>query len=289
MPETMPDQPSPCEAVIEGNLPLSVLRQRQSMSLDGKILMSQGRIREWYRHFKGQVYVAFSGGKDSTALLHLVRGLYPEVPAVFCDTGLEFPEIKDFVKQTENVVTLRPEMSFLQVIKTYGYPVGSKRIATQVEALRHPKPENQASRTLYDTGIRRDGKVVKSFRLSDKWRILLNAPFEVSPKCCDWMKKKPMDAYQKNTGRVPFIGILASEGKTRELNYLRLGCNAYSNKKSTPIAFWTENDIWDYLRKFKVPYSDIYNRGWDRTGCVFCAFGCHLDKEPNRFQRLQDT
>jgi len=71
------------------------LRQMQSLPLEAKIIKSQMRIREWYEHWSGDVYVAFSGGKDSTVLLHLTRQLYPDVPAVFCDTGLEFPEIKE--------------------------------------------------------------------------------------------------------------------------------------------------------------------------------------------------
>ena len=66
------------------------LTQFQNLPLDVKIAKSRLRIREWYEHYGGQVNVSFSGGKDSSVLLHLVRSLYPEVPAVFSDTGLEF-------------------------------------------------------------------------------------------------------------------------------------------------------------------------------------------------------
>ena len=77
------------------------LRQYQSLPLSAKIIMTQRRIRAWYDHWDGQVYVSFSGGKDSTVLLHLVRELYPDVEAVFVDTGLEYPEIRQFVKTFE--------------------------------------------------------------------------------------------------------------------------------------------------------------------------------------------
>ena len=70
------------------------LRQMQSLPLELKILKTQLRIREWYEHWDGDVCVSFSGGKDSSVLLHLVRSMYPDVPAVFVDTGLEFPEIR---------------------------------------------------------------------------------------------------------------------------------------------------------------------------------------------------
>ena len=70
------------------------LLQRQSLPLEAKIRMTEIRIRDWYDYWDGNVYVSFSGGKDSTVLLHIVRSMYPEVPAVFSDTGLEFPEIR---------------------------------------------------------------------------------------------------------------------------------------------------------------------------------------------------
>ena len=77
----------------------SDLRQRQALPLSAKVLMSQNRIREWYQHFNGDVCVSFSGGKDSTVLAHLVHDMYPEVPLVFCNTGLEYPEIQAFAKK----------------------------------------------------------------------------------------------------------------------------------------------------------------------------------------------
>ena len=89
----------------------------QSWDLDRKIQVTTARILEWYEHYNGLVYVAFSGGKDSTVLLDLVRRIYPDVPAVFCDTGLEFPEIRQFAMSVNNVVVLRPEMNFKKVPK----------------------------------------------------------------------------------------------------------------------------------------------------------------------------
>ena len=108
------------------------LKMLQDLPLEIKILKTKQRIREYYNHYNGQVYVSFSGGKDSTVLLDIVRQEFPDVKAVYVDTGLEFPEIKEFVKNTNNVIKLRPEMSFLQVITEYGYPVISKEIALTI-------------------------------------------------------------------------------------------------------------------------------------------------------------
>ena len=92
------------------------LKRLQSLPLNEKVELSKQRIADWYEHFDGKVCVSYSGGKDSTVLLHLVRSIYPNVPAVYCDTGLEFPEVKAHVKSTENVIILKPQENFRQII-----------------------------------------------------------------------------------------------------------------------------------------------------------------------------
>ena len=72
------------------------LKTMQAWSLERKIQVTQTRIIEWYQKFNGKVCVSFSGGKDSTVLLHIARQLYPDIEAVFVDTGLEYPEIRAF-------------------------------------------------------------------------------------------------------------------------------------------------------------------------------------------------
>lgn len=99
------------------------LRELQALPLERKILITQTRIIEWYTRYKGQVYVSFSGGKDSTVLLTIARQCFPDIEAVFVDTGLEYPEIRQFVKTFDNVTIIRPKMRFDEVIKKYGYPL----------------------------------------------------------------------------------------------------------------------------------------------------------------------
>ena len=108
------------------------LKGRQALSLEDKVAMTNQKIKQWYDYWNGNVYVAFSGGKDSTVLLHLVRSLYPEVPAVFCNTGLEYPEIVKFVKTIDNVTWLKPKKTFKRIIEEHGYPVISKEVALKV-------------------------------------------------------------------------------------------------------------------------------------------------------------
>ena len=281
------------------------LIQMQSLPLEIKIRMTKERIQQWYEYWDGQVYISFSGGKDSTVLKHIVDNMYDDVPAVFVNTGLEYPEIQKFAMSQKNVITVRPEMRFDEVIKKYGYPVVSKEVAQTVwEAKKNVKTGKYAYRIKKLNGelLDKNGKY-SSYNIP-KWKFLLDAPYDISHKCCDVMKKRPAKTYEKTTGRKAIIGTLASESTLRKTQWVKYGCNAFETKRPTsqPLSFWTEQDILHYIKQFDVPYCSVYGNivpddegtllkttGCDRTGCIFCMFGCHLEKEPNRFQRLKET
>lgn len=108
------------------------LEELRKLPLERKIQISQARIIEWYNHYHGNVVVSFSGGKDSTVLLHLVRSIFPNVKAVFSNTGLEYPEIQKHVMSIDNVDIVRPTMRFDEVISTYGYPLIGKEVAEAI-------------------------------------------------------------------------------------------------------------------------------------------------------------
>ena len=266
------------------------LAQRQRLPLKVKINKSLQVIRHWYEAHDGKVYVAFSGGKDSTVMLHLVRSLYPEVKAIFCDTGLEYPELKAFVKQTPNTEVIRPEMSFVQVVDKYGYAVVNKNVSMAISRYRNTTDPIQKEYRMYGT---KNGQFIgKAGVIPEKWRFLVNAPFKISGQCCDAMKKIPFHKYENETGLKPFIGLMASESDSRKVYYMKNGCNSFDSKypKSLPIGFWEEENIWEYIRKFKVPYCSIYDTGVDRTGCMFCMLGLQKDNpERTRFDIMKET
>ena len=122
------------------------LKDLQALPLERKIQITQTRIIEWYQHYNGNVCVSFSGGKDSTVLLHIARQLYPDIPAVFSDTGLEYSAIREFVRTWDNVDIIRPDMNFGQVITTYGYPIIGKEAAEAIYYARRIGPSGERER-----------------------------------------------------------------------------------------------------------------------------------------------
>lgn len=276
----------------------------QALPLEVKVRMTESRIREWVQEYSTSgVYVSFSGGKDSTVLLHIVRNLYPDVEAVFVNTGLEYPEIQQFVKTFDNVTILHPKMRFDEVIKTYGYPLISKEASECVGQGRIALERNDGKYTYRLKRLNGDVKQPGGYLDMSKWKPLLDVDFRLSANCCSAMKKSPLKAHAKKTGKHPITAQMATESRLRTQKWLQYGCNGFDMKhpKSNPMSFWTEQDVLQYIKQNGIPiasvYGDIvykddgklYTTGCNRTGCIFCAFGCHLEKEPSRFQRLKQT
>ena len=156
--------------------------------------------------------IAFSGGIDSTVMLNLVRIIDKGRKGIFSNTTNEFSEILKFVRDTENIDILMPDTTFFKTVEKYGFPLISKKVARQLHDLKNPTDKNEASRTLYLTGIKQDGTKTKSFKLANKWLFLIDSDILITNKCCDLLKKKPMSIF-KNDGA--FIGTMATDSATR--------------------------------------------------------------------------
>ena len=267
-----------------------------SLSLDDKIKRTKMLIMDWYAQFDGNVYVSFSGGKDSTVLLHIARQLYPDIVGVFDDTGLEYPEIRDFVKKQDNIIWIKPKLTFKEVIEKYGYPIISKEQSRYIADIRSPNMSENLR------NIRLNGTNNGRFKLSEKWKPLLKSDFNISNRCCDVMKKTPFKNFEKDTGMKPIVGITADESRLRYEMYMRGECNAFTAKHpvSKPLSFWNEQDILRYIRENKIEIAKVYGdvkeengkyktTGCNRTGCMFCMYGLHLEEHPNRFERMKTT
>ena len=256
------------------------------------------RIERLYYETDGKCYLSFSGGKDSTIVLAVIKlcediGTIPNgaIPAVFCDTKIELTATVDFVHWVKdnwynNVELIKTEKSFAQVLKEYGKPFRSKMKSHHISAYQK-NPDSKTAKYLYDDTVCKSTKI----RLSNKDFHILHSsfPIKISNKCCDIMKKKPFAKYAKDneiTGY--FSGMRMLEGGQRQLVFekrLDSGdkrpCTHVSGgiTSVSPIFDWADDICEEFIQKYNVPLSRAYTEyGQHRTGCFLCPYGLNVDK-----------
>ena len=301
------------------------LKELKALSLEKKIQITQARLIEWYNIYDNKCYVSFSGGKDSSVLAYIAgqvcKLLNCKLILWFSDTGLEYPEIKqnvytvaDFIREKLGIeVELFVDypkdrkgkrITFRQVLEEYGYPIVSKQVSNVIKGARLSIQKGVDSTRLMNIQGRNTKKNgAKSKFNCKKWEYLLDSPFKISDTCCEVMKKKPAKRFAKEHNLYPIVATMAEESFNRTNKWYQYGCNAFNAKRpiSKPMSFWTEQDVLKYIKTYHIPIASVYGEikqdengryyttGVSRTGCVFCCYGIHLEKEPNRFQLMQKT
>lgn len=282
--------------------------------LDLKILNAMHRIEDLYNETDGKCFVSFSGGKDSTVLLAIIKMCedvltIPRngIKAVFFQTGIELGITNEFVKWVKenyypNVDIIRPEKSFDWIIKNKGKPIKSKLKSEYLERWH----KGSRTRTVVQNlvyGLTNQGKRAARTVLADKDFHMLHEDFTIkmSGNCCKYMKKNPSKKYAKDNGmKGNIIGMRMEEGGARDLN-VRVReknghiCTFVKNGVITkmPIIDWTDDDVEEFIKRYNVPLSRAYTEfGFLRTGCMCCPFSLNIDgdlkylyyHEPNRYK-----
>lgn len=316
-------------------------RAKQKQDYAFKRQYAEIRAWEFFDHpeIAGNAYCAV-GGLDSITLFLFLRSIGIDVPGVSV-SFLEDVSIQrvhkalgiqrlSAAKKKDGTPWTKPE-----VVKTFGWPILSKEIAGKIDLLQHPSEDNKTVRHAIITGEtgeyggwQKDSRM----RLSQRWLDLFGgadaegaalgykkAPFAVSDKCCYYLKEKPCNDYAKETGRFPYMGLMASEGGRRQKALMMHGCNYISpgTKRSAPFAIFDRDDLlrltlemdaWyhDHWQEFSDNHLEtivptIYGRidkdaegrlittGAQRTGCSVCCFGLHMEARPHRFDKLFQT
>ena len=270
-----------------------VLSKLRLLPLKEKIELTKKYIIDAISEFgPDSVYISYSGGKDSTVLSHIAKQLYPNILHIFADTTCEFPETIQHVEweravNKTNIITVYPYnkngelWSFKKVVEYYGYPVFSKRVANAIRTYRHARTPRTIQNSI--------DYIQRNFAKYEKYKEL-----NISDKCCEVLKKNPIKRQAKKFGmKCVILGLLADESRQREKDLLQYGCNVFhikSENQCRPLAFWTEADIQTYIEQYDVKISKLYDMGYSRNGCMYCAFGAHLEKEGHqRFIQLKKT
>ena len=269
------------------------LTDLRNLNLESKIIQSKYLIKQAVSEFGiDHVYISYSGGKDSTVLSHIAKQLYPRILHIFANTTNEYPETLQHicweqVHNHTNLITVIPKDShgrvwtFKDVVEVYGYPMFSKRVSNAIRTYQHALTE-----------ITKENSINYINRNFKKYIKFIDYP--ISDKCCDKLKKEPLRRRAKELGmKCVILGILASESYQREKDWLENGCNVFYKRQenqSRPLSFWTNDDINEYIDKYHVKISSLYQKGYDRNGCMFCGFGVHLESPSNnRFHKLKTT
>lgn len=241
-------------------LRLRNLDRYRGLGLEAKIRYAYRLIDRGLAEAKTPV-VLWSGGKDSTVLLHMVLERRPDVLVEYNDTGVEYPETREFVREVEQAwglnlrVAKAPPGTFWWCVEKYGYPLLGKRHA--------------------------NAKGVRGFegvRLADN--------------CCYWCKEKPGRLLQRRLGAdLLFLGVSASESMRRRLGWAERG--DYYQRKDTgvwkvhPLSIWDDVDVWAYHGKFDIPYCALYDMGHRRNGCWPC--GMDIKFPDNHYKALRQS
>ena len=201
------------------------LWQLQGLPLNLKIRMTKDRIRQWIQTYgEDGVYVSFSGGKDSTVLLDLVRQDWPNVPGMFVDTGLEFPQIRDFVRQHDNIEWVKPKMNFKAVIQKYGYPFISKEVSECVYGARKYLTSVMEQNSIDRQTDRQTDR--QSLRIGTDWR---SSSDQVSTRMEEAQRYRSLadnQSLQKQSGggydnkyrKLRGLGLYSSEASTQHIS-----------------------------------------------------------------------
>ena len=286
--------------------------QKMSLPYEAKVNHFILKAREFYDRMQGNVYASIGGLDSITMLTVLRREVAKDIPGVSVSC-LEDKSITAVHRTFDNFEFLQPLKNMTQVIKECGYPVISKDKAMKIQAIQNPTDRNAVLRHAIMTGQKGDGTLQKRMKLPKKWLYLFAglenekygteykcANFKVSPDCCYWQKERPLEIYSQRTGRKPYMGLMASEGGRRQFALMKRGCNYYGGTiRSAPLAPFYQHELLRLALEYKAPVPAIYGsieRRPDgmlyttkaqRTGCVMCGFGIHLEQRPHRFDRLR--
>ena len=304
-------------------------RKNQSEPYASKRTRAINLAWEFYRQMDGRCYVAI-GGLDSIVLYLFLRSVGIDVPAVSVSM-LEDKSIQK-VHKALGVRPLKPLKSKISVIREFGWPVISKEVAGKISTIQHPTEKNKTVRHAIitgETGAQGGYRTGSKMQMKQRWLELFGgaddegeelgygeADFLVSDKCCYYLKEMPCEIYRKESGRWPYMGLMASEGGRREKALAVNGCNYISEttKRSCPFATFMRNDLLLLAKEMDAWYQEnyhlfpgpkldtiipaiygtieqderglLYTTDAQRTGCSMCGFGIHMEKRPHRFDLL---
>lgn len=260
-------------------------------TLYDRITKIQSTIRQYG---EDNFYISFSGGKDSTVLSRLIDAALPDnrIPRVYADTGIEYRAIREFVlrerERDDRVHIIRPSTPIKKLLEEKGYPFKSKRHAKSLDLYQRLGNTESVLRYLRKHPTKTDWSPRISCPKVLEYQFTAEFKLRVSDKCCEYLKEKPLAAYQKESGRsININGIMRDEGGRR----FNAQCMAFVGKKLKafqPLAMVTKDwEDW-FIDAFQVELCELYYPpySFERTGCKGCPFARYLQRELDVLEEL---
>ena len=151
------------------------------------------------------------------------------------------------------------------MLEQYGYPLISKAIAKNVYDYRSAERKgfldtSYAAKQFNGTYINPHNGELSPYNC-EKWKFLTEAPFKISHRCCNVMKKNPAHNFEKSSGLKPIIGTMADESRLRKSQWILTGCNSFDNNKpsSKTMSFWKESEVLEYIVENKISIPSVYS------------------------------
>ena len=203
------------------------------------------------RYHPDGYYLAFSGGKDSVVIYALAKMAGVRFKAHYHMTTVDPPELVRFIRSSfPEVSTDYPEYSMWNlIVKKQIPPVRTARYCCQV------LKERGGEGCFTVTGVR-------------------------------WQERAKR--MERN-----FVEILGKNEKNKKMFYLNCDneevrrqvevCQLKGKRVLNPIIDWTEDEVWNFIRKYHLPYCCLYDQGFCRIGCI----GCPLASTKNRIREFQ--
>ena len=177
------------------------------------------------------MYVSFSGGKDSTVVSSLVMRAMSDqrILHVYGDTTLEFPETLAYVKRfrkehpaTPFLISRNSDKDFYQLCDTFGPPSRVMRYCC----------------TIFKTGA---------------------------------IQRKISSIFKGKTRILMFNGLRRSESTARsKYDRDSEETKIALQKAASPIIDWLDFDVWLYMLTTGIDFNDAYREGYSRVGCWCC-------------------
>ena len=207
----------------------------------------------------GSWYLAFSGGKDSCVIKALCDMAEVKYDAHYRVSSVDPPELVRFIRE------------------------------------KHPD-------VVFEFPRYKDGKVVTMWNLIPTKKM---PPTRIARYCCQYLKE------DGGEGRDKILGVRWAESNRRRAK--RSGLEIYHSGENekldpdnmdedmvrycmqskgfilNPIIDWDDEDVWEFIRRYDIPYCELYDQGFKRIGCIGCPMSTHRKEELDRYPKFKEA